>query len=140
MREEGTVVAVEGRIARVRMKPGPECGSCCACSALGGSGRELEIDTQLPVAVGSRVLVEVPRGNPWLSVALLFVLPLAGLIAALVVGTEAGLGDGASVALGFGTLGALFALAAAVDKAVARKRLQPPAIVELLGGEHPGSG
>ncbi|HUT33786.1 MAG TPA: SoxR reducing system RseC family protein [Planctomycetota bacterium] len=133
MREEGTVVDVEGRLARVRMKPGAQCGRCCACSALGGGDRELEVETDLPLLPGSRVLVEIPRGNPWLSSLLLFVLPLAGLVAGVIVGAQWGGGDAAPLLLGFGLLVALFAMAAIIDKTIIRKRQKPPAIVEVLG-------
>ncbi len=133
VREEGTVVGVEGRLARVRMKPGPECGKCCACSALGGGDRELEIESDLPLQVGSRVAVEIPRGNPWLSALLLFVLPLMGLVAAMIASAQCGLGDSSALALGFGVLAALFTLAALVDRKLVRPRQKPPAIVEVLG-------
>ncbi len=137
MREEGTVVGIQGGLVRVRMKPGQECGSCCACSALGGSGRELEIETGLPVKVGSRVLVEINAGNPWLSSFLLFVLPLLGLIAGVVAGAQLrpfDLGsDAGALALGFGLLLLLFALAAYVDRRYVRPNQKPPAIVEVLG-------
>jgi len=133
MREEATVVGVQGRLVRVRMKPSAECGTCCACSVLVGSAREMEIETELPVAVGSRVVVEISQAKPWLSALLLFVLPLAGLIFGMIAGAQWGSGDAAPVALGFGLLAAFYVLAAAIDRAVIRKRIKPPAIVEVLG-------
>ncbi len=133
MREEGVVVGVQGRLVRVRMQPARECGSCCACAALGGEGRELEIESDLSVQVGSRVVVDIPQGNPWLSAVLVFVLPLAGLLSVLIVGGQFGAGDGTLLALGFGVLAALYALAALIDRAVVRKRVGPPTIVEALG-------
>ena len=132
MREEGTVVGIEGRLARVRMKPGPECGRCCACSALGGGDRELEIETDLPVQPGSRVAIAIPRGNPVLSTLLLFVLPLTGLVVGVIVGSQWGEGDAAPLIVGFGLLVALFAVAAVIDRKLVRPRQKPPAIVEVL--------
>lgn len=136
MREEGTIVAIEGRTARVRMKPSAECGSCCACSAF-GSGRELEIETDHSLHVGARVTVEIAAGNPWLSSFLLFVLPLLGLLVGVIVGAQwrpfGVSGDTAALVLGFGLLAALFAFAALIDKHVVRKHLKPPTIVEVLG-------
>jgi len=131
MVEEGTVVGLKGRLARVRMRPGPECGRCCACSALGGGDRELEIESALPLEVGSRVLVEIAQGNPWLSVLLLFVLPLAGLVAGVILGAQWGQSDAAPLLLGFGLLIAFFAAAAVVDRTAIRKRIKHPAIVEV---------
>lgn len=140
MREEGTIVGIQGRLARVRMRPSTECGTCCACSALGSGERELEIETALPVVVGSRVAVEIPRGSPWLSAVLLFVLPLAGLILGLVVGVQARMGDAGALVFGFGLLVALFGLAAAIDRAVVRKRVGPPTILEVLDGKEQSAG
>jgi len=142
MRERGTVVAVEGRRARVRMQPGADCGKCCACAAFGGGDeRELEVETDQALAVGAGVVVEVDQGSPWLSVFLLFGLPLLGLVAGVVVGARWGQGDAMPLLLGLGFLVLLFAVAALIDKAVVRKRQKPPAIVEVLGpGPEPGAG
>ncbi len=129
MREEGIVVGIKDRLARVRLRPGPECGRCCACSALGGNDRELEIESDLPLEVGSRVAVEIAQGTPWLSALLLFALPLAGLVAGVLLGAQ---WDAAPLLLGFGLLVALFAVAAIVDRTIVRKRIKPPAIVEVL--------
>ena len=137
MREEGTVVGIEGRVARVRMKPGPQCGRCCACSALGGGGLELEIESGLPLKVGSRVAVEIPRGNPWLSALLLFVCPLADMVVAMLISSQLGLSDIGAAAVGFGALVASFAVAAVVDRKLVRPRQGPPTIVEVLGSEGP---
>ncbi|MBM4031327.1 MAG: SoxR reducing system RseC family protein [Planctomycetes bacterium] len=137
VREEGVVVAVSGRVARVRMRPGAECGRCCACSALGGPERELEAETGLAPPVGSRVVVEIEAGSPWLSSFLLFVLPLLGLIVGVAVGWQwppFGLGrDAAALALGFGLLALLFALAMVIDRRYVRPGQKPPEIVEVLG-------
>jgi len=133
--EEATVVGLKGRLARVRMGPGPECGRCCACSALGGSDREMEIESDLPLEVGSRVVVEIPQGNPWLSSFLLFGLPLLGLASGVILGAQWAQGDAVPLLLGFGLLVLLFAFAAFVDKAIIRKRQKPPAIVEVLAPE-----
>ncbi len=134
MVEEGTVVAVEGRRVRVRMKPGPECARGCACATLGGD-RELDVESDNPPTTGARVLVRLGPDRPWLGAVLLFVLPLAGLVSGVVVGAQAGMGDAAALALGFGMLAALFALAAAIDRSVLRKRVRPPTIVEVLNDQ-----
>ena len=62
------VVDVKGRLVRVRMKPASDCGSCCACSALGGKDREFEIESDLPVQVGDKKTTRQGRLLPtaWL--------------------------------------------------------------------------
>lgn len=137
MREEGTVVGVSGRLVRVRMKPGPQCGSCCACSALGGGPAEVELESDRPLEVGARVIVEIAQGDAWLSALLLFVLPLAGLVSGVIAGQAWWGGGAAPLVLGFGLLGAFYALAAAIDRAFIRKRLKPPTIAQVLGPDDP---
>ena len=136
MREEGIVAAVEGSTVRVRMRAGPQCGSCCACAAIGDGERELEVATDQPVEVGSRVVVEVAAPSAALGAVLLFVLPLVGLVGGVLAGHHwrpFGLGEnGDGLVLGFALLVALLGLAAAVDRFVLRARLPAPTIVEVL--------
>jgi len=136
MREQGTIVGVEGSTVRVRMQPGPQCGSCCACAALGGGERELELTASDPPPVGSRVVVEVHVPNPALGAVLVFGLPLVGLVGGVLLGQHwqpfglSGNADG--LVLGFGLLAVLLGAAAAVDRYVLRARLPEPAIVAVL--------
>jgi len=136
MREQGTVIGVDGSTARVRMDAGPKCDSCCACAAVGGA-HELDVTTPEPLEVGARVLVEVHAPNATLSALLVFGLPLLGLVAGVVAGRRwrpFGLGgDADGLALGFGLLVALLAAAAAIDKYVLRARFPEPTVVEVLG-------
>jgi len=140
MLEHGTVMGVEGRRVRVRMKPGPECGSCCACSALTGGSHDLELESDRPVAPGDHVVVEIGSTSPVLSTLLVFVLPLVGLVAGVIVGSvwrPLGLGgDAASLVLGFGLMLLLFAFAAVIERVYIRKKQRPPAIVEVMGSEN----
>jgi len=135
MREEGTVVGIAGRVARVRMAGGPRCEGCCACALGSGGQRELEIPTDVPLEIGARVVVEVAPAGAWLSTLLLFVLPLLGLVGGVVAGEQwqpFGLGGSASpLVLGFGLLVVLFVLAAIIDRMLVRPRQPRPTIVEV---------
>ena len=135
MREEGTVVAVEGNVARVRMAPGRSCGSCCACAVHDGQ-RELEITAEPPPPVGSQVVVEIGSVSPWLSTLLLFVLPLLGLVGGVIAGEHwrpFGLaGDAAPLVLGFSLLVLLFLVATLVDRVFLRKGSHEPSIVAVV--------
>jgi len=144
MREIGTVTEVTGQVAHVRMQRGPRCGSCCACSALSDGGMEFEIKTDASLRVGSRVVVDVPSGNAWLSALLLFVLPLAGLIFGVMAGQQwrpFGLSaNAAALGLGFGLLAVLFGFATVFDRLYLRKRQPQPTIVEVLGPQGQAAG
>ncbi|MFC1806676.1 SoxR reducing system RseC family protein, partial [Planctomycetota bacterium] len=114
----------------------PACGSCCACAAIGGGERELELTASDPPAVGSRVVVEVVTPNAVLSALLVFGIPLLGLVGGVLIGQHwqpLGLsGNADGLVLGFGLLILLLGAAAAVDRFVLRKRLPDPTIVAVL--------
>ena len=137
MREQGTVVGVDGSTARVRMDGGPRCGSCCACAAAGSGEHELEVATAEPLEVGARVVVEVHAPNVALSALLVFVVPLLGLVGGVIAGQRwrpLGLGgDADGLVLGFGLLVLLLAVAAAIDRLVLRARLPEPTVVSVQG-------
>ncbi|WP_221799087.1 SoxR reducing system RseC family protein [Oceanobacter mangrovi] len=93
------------------------CGGCQAKSGCGQSALEkigrpvrLWVDTTESLAVGQRVVLDLPEGSLLLSSMTLYGLPLAGLIGGAVVGQAAG-GETASMLIGGG--GLLFGFAAA---------------------------
>ncbi len=136
MEEEGVVVAIEEGRARVRMKRGSRCEGCCACTVLGGEP-ELEVPTTGNLAVGARVIVEVPESGSWLSSLLLFALPLIALVAGVIAGEQwrprALGGQSAALVLGFGALLVVFLVAMLVDRTFVRKRQPEPRIARVLG-------
>ena len=135
MREIGTIVAVDGERVRVRMQPGPRCGSCCACAAVGGE-RELELTTGESLEPGDRVAVEIATPNAALSAVLVFLLPLLGLVGGVLIGHHfrpLGLsGDADALVLGFGLLIVVLGGAAVFDRLVLRARIPEPHIVEVI--------
>jgi len=89
MKETGTVVVIGRTKMDVRMDAArPEmCNQCRACEALGG-GKEMRLRVPLTdgVGVGDRVAVELPHASPWLSMVLVFALPVASGVAGLQLG------------------------------------------------------
>jgi len=140
MRERGTVVRLSAGRAAVRLArpPGPACRQCRACQTTGG---ELVLWVEArDLAVGDEVTLEVPLPNVWRSIALVFGLPLAAVVAGLVLGSQwAGLQqvarlspEGTAVAAS-AVLGALAFLAALVeDRRFARR--ERPEVVEVSRG------
>jgi len=85
--ETGTVAELRQGKAIVRLDADAEtkCGSCCACS-IGASGvRTLVVDKNA-LSVGDRVRVRIPRLSGYVSMLLLFVLPLALFVAGMSLG------------------------------------------------------
>ena len=139
MREHGTVVRLsEGRAAvRLARQPGPACQQCRACQMSGG---ELVLWVEArDLVVGDKVTLEVPLPSVWRSIVLVFGLPLAAVVAGLLLGTQwtalqqvAHLGpEGAAVAAS-AVLGALAFLAALVAERRFARRHRP----EILYVQH----
>ena len=154
MRERGTVVRLsEGRAAvRLSRQPGPACRQCRACQTTGRRGRldvasgELVLWVEArDLAVGDEVTLEVPLPNVWRSIALVFGLPLAAVVAGLVLGSQwaglqqvARLGPEWTAVAASAVLGALAFLAAMIEDRRFAKRHRPE-IVEVQHGSQPAS-
>jgi positive regulator of sigma E activity len=135
MREHGTVIRLSAGHATVRLarQPGPACQQCRACQITGG---ELFLWVEArDLAVGDEVTLEVPLPNVWRSIALVFGLPLAAVVAGLVIGSQwAGLQqvarlspEGTAVAAS-AVLGALAFLAALVEERRFARRHRPEVV------------
>jgi positive regulator of sigma E activity len=87
--EEGTVQAVEEDKATVRLdhKVKESCGSCCACSSFQAGPETIEVPSD-GLEEGDRVEVRIPRVNPFLSMLLIFGLPLAFFMSGIAVGQQ----------------------------------------------------
>jgi len=145
MRERGTVVRLSAGRAAVRLarQPGPACRQCRACQTAGGE-LLLWIETR-DLGIGDEVTLDVPLPNVWRSIALVFGLPLAAVVAGLVLGSQwAGLQqvarlspEGTAVAAS-AVLGALAFLAALVEERRFARRHRPE-VVEVQHGSQPAS-
>lgn len=138
MQETGDVIEVRANQAaiQIRRQRSERCAGCTACRALGEQGLVLWIETP-DLRVGDRVTVDVPLVDPWRALLLVFGVPLAAVVAGIVVGSkwpwlQATLGLAAdSAGLALGALGGLAAFAAAwlADRRFARRHR--PRIVEI---------
>lgn len=110
--EEGTVVSVEGGRATVRLdrKVTESCGTCCACSAHQNGKKTIEVDAN-DLEDGDRVRARIPRVNPYLSMFLVFGLPLALFMTGIMVGQRVQGGErlGTASAIG-GIVGLMVAM------------------------------
>jgi sigma-E factor negative regulatory protein RseC len=138
MQETGDVIEVRANQAavQIRRQRSERCAGCTACRALGEQGLVLWIETP-DLRVGDRVTVDVPLVDPWRALLLVFGIPLAAVVAGIVVGSQwpwlqAALGLTAdSAGLALGALGGLAAFAAAwlADRRFSRRHC--PRIVEI---------
>ncbi len=130
---KGEVIGVEGGEAIVRLEANESCGSYLTCACCAWSAREPRV-IRVPhgdLAQGDAVRVFIPTYAGYLSVLLVFVLPVVLFVAGLIVGGQFEDGSGAH---GMPTvIGGLFGFALAVLLAVlANRRLMAAGSVEVV--------
>ena len=133
--ETGTVTELREKKAVIRLDAdaGTKCGFCCACSIAASGVRTLAVDRN-DLSVGNRVRVHVPRLSGYVSILLLFVLPLALFVAGMSLGMmfePEGAGHGLSPIVG-GLLGLGVALLIAwiAERGASRRAIQVQPMAE----------
>jgi len=72
--EEGIVVALDGRIAKVQAKKHSDCECCGACS--GDMATIMDVYNPVDAKVGQRVIIEIPEDKMLKSAFIVFLLPM----------------------------------------------------------------
>ena len=80
---------------------GHDCAHCGGCAAAGGQVLRVTAADPLDTSPGDKVLVESGTGQVLSAAALVYLLPLAGLLAGYALGGESPLFRGAATVLGF---------------------------------------
>jgi len=138
----GTVVSVTERKATIRLdhRRTDACGSCCACSVLASGDAVVEVDRG-DLNPGDRVHVRIPQVNAYLSMLLLFGLPLVLFMAGIWAGQAL---EGAERIGNLSIVGGVAGLAVAlfvawlVNRALTRRVGRPQA--RRLAAEQGSSG
>lgn len=90
LRETGRVIEVSGTMAKVIITRHSSCESCGAC----GIGAKPEIDFMLKnnigAQVGDRVVIEIRSNALFKAAFLVYIIPLAALIAGFLLGQRIG--------------------------------------------------
>ena len=84
--EEGLVSAVSGRTATVVIQAGEGCDKCGLCTRISSTRMVVDAVVRDRVSVGDRVRVVIKPGMIIGSAALLYIFPLAGLVAGYFAG------------------------------------------------------
>ncbi len=144
--EQGQVLGWHQGIARVRVDRSTACGSCQARAACGkglsqmAGRRSHEVDARCeqPVQVGDTVVLGVEESLLVQGALLVYLLPLAALLAGALLGAWLQNGEGWSIALGF----AGFALAAVFlrlrNRKLAAQSCLLPQVLRVTGQAVPG--
>jgi len=87
--EEGEVIAVEGKQAKVRIKCSPACDSCSShktCGLLGEGEMVLTALNSVGASRGERVRVSLKVEGEVKASFILYLVPLVGLVAGALIG------------------------------------------------------
>ncbi len=140
--EPARVVAVERGKTTLELDRKPGCGACPLCTDTGRGGMRLELDVTgfrgkngEALKPGQNVILTIDSRASLRSVCLLFGLPLAGLIAGVVVGQLSPISgmarDASSALLGVVLLAGGFLSTMLYDRKVAAKKPPQPTIQRI---------
>lgn len=132
MREEGTVLALDGGTARVRIARRDACGGCRACAALGPGDMVIEALNAAGAKVGDRVKVEAAGPDPLRAALLVYGFPLAFLVAGCLVGTASTGSQTAGMGIGFAALLLAYGVLHRYDRRMRRTGVCAAAVVERI--------
>jgi positive regulator of sigma E activity len=142
MRENGKVVAIRGGRADVEVAARGECEHCSAhgvCNWTGTSVRKVLAVNKIGAAAGEAVELETGEGTGARTNILVFGIPVALMLAGVLIGglvlrrdLWSGILTGIGLVLGLG-------IVKVIDVAVNRSGRSLPVVVRRLGSDEPGS-
>lgn len=143
LEEEGRVTALDGGYAYVSAKPSSACEGCSqkgVCHVLGGSGDVMiKAINEVRADVGDHVIVAVSSRTFFKASAVIYLLPVAALIAGGMVGKyiAKSLNTGVSPELlsaiiGFVSLGISFFIVKALSKKIGESKSDQARVVKVL--------
>lgn len=149
MEQYGQVIENRGETARVSLQRHLACASCGKCAALGGSKRRqvtIEALNPLKVEAGRRVMLESDDRQVLFIAFMLYIVPLGGLVAGILLGLRAApvifpgrAGDLVAVAFGLILMALVFLLIRIWDRRVKDDPRYKPVITEIIDAEDPCS-
>lgn len=132
MQETGTVVEISGDRARIEFSRTSACGSCRACHfSQDGKTVFMEVSSGGKMEKGDRVRMALESRAVMKAAAILYLIPLAGIIAGVAAAQVAG--APAIFQLLAGITGALAGglIVRVIDKKIGRRNEYVPRIVEI---------
>lgn len=87
LRTVGTVTELNGDKAKVVFTRSKACGDCHACVSFGSNQAETELANTLGAKVGDRVSIELHSGSVFTASLIMYGIPLAALLAGVLVGS-----------------------------------------------------
>jgi len=81
---EGIIIALDGKIAKVRASRHSDCESCGACP--GDKAAVMDVYNQVGAKVGQRVIFQMPEANMLKAAFIVYMLPLLTTFAGFLIG------------------------------------------------------
>lgn len=135
MQEQGRVVGVHGRLAKVALQPKGACRSCGAkgfCAASGGALRYLDVENTQGAQVGDIVQIEVRSTGVIIAVLAVFVWPIVMALVGYGIGSTLGGTEGMGIV---GTLlGLMLGMASLhlIERRWGKRRSLRPVIARIV--------
>lgn len=134
MREEGVVIEIADAVATVEMNATAHsgCKSCGVCrTGADGKTMHLEVHAIKGLAVGNKVILEIPGPGPALSAAIALLVPLVCFMIGLAIGAWLlPRRHGLTVGIGFASMAASLFFVACYDRHLRRSPRHQPRIVQ----------
>lgn len=132
----GIVTELVGRDAKVRFLRSSACAHCGACLTVGSSEMEITLPNTLGAKPGDRVAVDLSPKRMVQASLLAYAVPLALLIAGVLIGSR--YADWAGLVLGVGACGIGYLILRVVEIRSRKKKSFQPRMERILDdGEEP---
>lgn len=141
MEQYGVVIENKGETAAVNLQRHLICGECGKCGIMGASKRTMTIEAHNPIQAeeGQRVLVESEDRQVIFLAFMLYIVPLVGLVAGIIIWLQLagafgfqGSQDLQAVAVGFILMAAIFTMIRNWDRRVKDDPQYKPVITGFL--------
>jgi len=126
----GIVKELAGGDAKVHFTRGSACAHCGACLTVGSSEMEITLPNTLGAKPGDRVSVDLSPKRMVQASLLAYAVPLALLIAGVLIGSR--YADWAGLALGLGACGIGYLILRLVELRTRKKKTFQPRMVRIL--------
>ena len=134
MIEQGVVISVNDKFAKVRIGRNSACASCGKC---GMTERQKHVDffanNEVGALVGDTVTLDIPDTNSAKLALVAYILPLIPALAMLFLSIGLKWADWLAAILFFVGLAVGFAIVAVIDRIRKHKWMESPVIKEIIG-------
>lgn len=133
MTECGTIIAVDGKFAKVRIARNSACGSCGKCGMTENQKHaDFFVENTLEAKNGDVVELNIPDANTAAMAFVGYVLPLVPALAALFVALGFKLAEWIAVLMFFGGLAIGYLVVAIIDKVRKHKWAEVPTMNKIV--------